>query len=1161
MNIKSLLSGILACIAFLSFGWSKDGEVSWRKLDESIVTPHRPIAKTTTGTKPTAMIFACGVSQREIIELKQRFDYNYKLWPVLNLKNFSPFTLAHNDNKKIRAPYASIMRNEDYQIEEKKLLEEMEQCDLIVLGKFSFNAFPTHIRNKILQLVKQGKGLIIIPNDGSDMTLENVSFQKTDIDFNFKAIPSLAEANIKIGTLGKGKILVINYPEIKVKIGTIGRVGAFSPYESEDPLYYDYIMAFMGKCFWHMTAPERSIIKNVSPDGKVELKKTAPNNSKFTYAVLDKFGREIFKGTQKAEKNISIPLPELPVTAKLLEVKLISSDNKTIDYEIAPLNIKKSVILKNITLPKDGWKIDEVISGKIEFTAPAKGVIKLSAVDNSGREIYRSNYAFSGRKSLDFTAKILHQKSSFANLSAQFIQDGKLIDEIRTPIYFDTTRDTSDFIFGIWSYANSNTRTANLLLKQMAAHGIDVVMDAHALYASEERSHFIPRNLKRAGLNYAAYSIRLVGSHIIRHRKKCGYRYYEMMQQNNGSPFDKDGRPLDREYLTTRIARGAKNIGVMFYNLGDENTGADVLEDENCFCDDCQRRFREYLKREHGTIENLNKNYGSKYKSFNEIKVYPFIKSVENGKYCEWVDYRLFMEEEFIKLHLFYKTKIRSVDPEARVGIEGMAGTARTFGSFNLAKMIPHFEFCCPYFVQRDAWAVVQYMKGSKNIPPLRGAWFGSYEGEMNDQYIQQQPWRYLFAGMGSIFYWTSGVPATASTYSNACIFGPDLKLLSHFTKASDEVKIIKEKAIGKMLLNSTPRYDDILIHYSNSNLHVATLNPDKSTWDASLADFQGILSSLGLGYRYIDQQNLEKGVPAGTKVLMLPYSQAMSEKEAASVREFVKQGGMVIADYNPATANKYGRFYSESALKDVFGKFEKMNIARYGKGYAVYLDDYLSGSYARSMKGEAAGIQKGLLHIFKKAGVVPSYSVVDDKGTSREFSVFENEKTTSLCILAPRTAAGAARQSAVGAEGAAVKTAVDGSLFRTVILKKPMHVYDIVKDKYLGYVKSFNVDLAPAVGRIFVCLEKTAMKPEIKVDKFSASFSKGEAVQFKIGNFENAAILTVKDPSDRIIDVQRLTGNTARFVPAFNEPSGKWTAELKNAVGGIKTSITFNVK
>ena len=91
--------------------------------------------------------------------------------------------------------------------------------------------------------------------------------------------------------------------------------------------------------------------------------------------------------------------------------------------------------------------------------------------------------------------------------------------------------------------------------------------------------------------------------------------------------------------------------------------------------------------------------------------------------------------------------------------------------------------------------------------------------------------------------------------------------------------------------------------------------------------------------------------------------------------------------------------------------------------------------------------------------------------------------------------------------------------------------------------------------------MDHAAQKPEIKVDKFISSVKKGEAISFRIGNFENAAILTVKDPSGKVVDVQRLTGNTARFVPAFNEPSGKWTAELKNAVGGIKTSITFNVK
>ena len=40
-----------------------------------------------------------------------------------------------------------------------------------------------------------------------------------------------------------------------------------------------------------------------------------------------------------------------------------------------------------------------------------------------------------------------------------------------------------------------------------------------------------------------------------------------------------------------------------------------VMKDENCFCSDCQRRFRGWLKKVYGTLDKVNRSYKSRYKS------------------------------------------------------------------------------------------------------------------------------------------------------------------------------------------------------------------------------------------------------------------------------------------------------------------------------------------------------------------------------------------------------------------------------------------------------------------------------------------------------------------------------------------------------------------
>lgn len=1159
MNVKKYLSLLLAGTAILCSGWSKDGELPWRRIDDSLVTPHRTFANPVSGKKLSAIILANGIGAREIVELKQRFEYDYELWPLLSRKIFSPFTVGHDGSKVNKRPYALLMSEEDYKGELEKLLAAMRKSDLIILGKHPFDAVPTDIRNKMLDHVKQGAGMIIITFDGEDQNIKGFSFKPVSIDFPTEKLPALAGVKVKVAAHGKGKIMVINYKKNhQLRDGYL--MESLTPYECDDPLYYDYYHAFLGKCMWYLKDPARKVISKVSADGKILLSRV-PAGSSISYVVADVYGKEIAGGKLKAQKNVSVSLKNLPASARMLDVKVLDKAGKTIDFAVTPISIKTVSSIKAIALPKDGFKPDEIISGKVELTAPVKGKIQLSAKDNRGKIIYQENIAING-KSAGFTAKILHQKSAYAVLSAKLIANGKLLDEACENIYFNTTDDVSDFAFGMWSYATSYSRVEYLWLKEMNKWGVDNVMDCHMMFAPVYKAKEAPRKLKRAGMNCAYYLHRVVGDHWIKYWNYCGYGFWEKYQKN-GSIYDKNGKTLDRGVTSDiKIVEAAKDIGVLFYNLGDENCLSLREKDENCFCKDCQRRFRAYLKREHGTIENLNKNYGSKYKSFEEITAKPFPKSVEAGQYCEWLDFHMFMEEQFIDWHRYLKAKIRSVDPEARVGLEGMVYPFSSFTGFNLYKMMPYFEFCAPYYCVRDAKAILQYMPANSKRGVVRSAWFGAYEGEMKDQFVQQPPWRYLFGGLGGAFYWFSGAPTGVGGFTTSGINGPDLRMLRQFTKAAEEVNLIKESGVGKLLINSQLRDDQILVHYSNNSLHASTLYPDKSTWEISHTDMQGLLGSLGLGYRYISPPELEKGVPAKTKVIFLPYSQAMSPKEVENLRQFVKRGGMLIADHNPAFANQHGRWLDKSQLADVFGKFKKMNINRYGKGYAVYLDDYLSGVNARIMKNQASGIQNGILRILSKAGVKPFASVIDSDDKIREVALFDFKNTTYVCMLAQRSVEGEKRVSAVGAEGgASANTAVGGSFTRKVTLLKPMHVYDIMNKKYLGKIKEFTVELEPAVGRVFACKEELAKVPGVSVKGMFSRVTRGEAVEFRLSNVDNTAIVTITDPDGKVADVQRVTTNRARFVPAYNDKTGTWKVSVRDVVSGLSSETAFTVK
>ena len=108
-----------------------------------------------------------------------------------------------------------------------------------------------------------------------------------------------------------------------------------------------------------------------------------------------------------------------------------------------------------------------------------------------------------------------------------------------------------------------------------------------------------------------------------------------------------------------------------------------------------------------------------------------------------------------------------------------------------------------------------------------------------------------------------------------------------------------------------------------------------------------------------------------------------------------------------------------------VFGKFSRLNIHKYGKGHAVYLDNYITGAKARIDSNSAAGLQEGMLRLFKLGGVTPLADVTDSRGIRQKFVIYEKDAEKYICMLGPIMEKGADPTSKAGAEAGIEKVAV----------------------------------------------------------------------------------------------------------------------------------------
>jgi len=614
-------------------------------------------------------------------------------------------------------------------------------------------------------------------------------------------------------------------------------------------------------------------------------------------------------------------------------------------------------------------------------------------------------------------------------------------------------------------------------------------------------------------------------------------------------------------------ARAYSPLGPAYYSLGDENALGYPYFDV-CFCEKCQDAFRKYLKSIYNSLDALNKEWNTNYKRWEEVKPITLINAYKLKRYPQWLDHRLFMDKSFGDYHISCVKAIKEIDKKAKVGLEGAVYPYRTGTGFNWYQMLPHFHFFGPYRNPIETHAALSFLPSNSIIC----AWFGSYRGETHEQYMRYFPWAILFEGMNACAWWPSGVTGSKGL-GGAAAYTPDYTPLLHFKQACEEIKEIKS-GIGKLLISSERVISPIGVYYSNSCLHASTIRPKETIWENSLLDFNYILRDCGYEYKYLSPGDIMNNKLKNFKVLILPYSQAISLKEVKKIKDFVRNGGILIADFVPGIMDEHGKILKENSLLDVFGKFSRLNIHPYGKGMAVYLLDYTKGYKDKRKKGRGKGICSGFKRIIQElAKIEPFAEVENQEGNIRQdidVSLFKNGRSFYLTTIRNVSSTSSVKTS--GPEGGTVGGAVESGDSPLVKIKLPhsFYIYDVRENKFLGHTDEFKTSLLPSQAKVFALLPSKIDKIEIKLNK--KEYKKGEEIKFSVNisprKIKNSVVrIKIISPDGKIIPYycQNLIYKNNKLngiIPlSLNEISGTYKIIAEEIVSGLKVKRNFNIK
>lgn len=358
--------------------------------------------------------------------------------------------------------------------------------------------------------------------------------------------------------------------------------------------------------------------------------------------------------------------------------------------------------------------------------------------------------------------------------------------------------------------------------------------------------------------------------------------------------------------------------------------------------------FRDWLRAQYKEIDALNTKWETRFKDWDEV--IPFttdqiknrmssgealphgnpdwqtlrelkFSSAEGSKsptrwnFSPWVDFRTYMDISLADALKQIRSDTRKLDPDTPVGIEGTQMPS-AWGGYDLWRLSQVLDWVEPYDIGNAREIFGSFMPGKPVVTTV-------FEKDTNN--ARRRLWHLLLEGdRGCLVWWSEDSIDWKS---------PDYALTA---KAKALAPVLQEMTspLAGLLMRAQPESDPIAIHYSQSSIQVDWLlesTLDGPSWHRRFSSFESdhnkmaqirngwlkAFQDLGYSPQFVSTEQIERGELNRFKVLVLPHSLALSDKESAEMRKFLaREGGStrIFADSTPAF-DEHGKIRNSPAL------------------------------------------------------------------------------------------------------------------------------------------------------------------------------------------------------------------------------------------------------
>ena len=302
--------------------------------------------------------------------------------------------------------------------------------------------------------------------------------------------------------------------------------------------------------------------------------------------------------------------------------------------------------------------------------------------------------------------------------------------------------------------------------------------------------------------------------------------------------------------------------------------------------------LRRWLRGEYNSLDALNASWGTAFHDWDSVVPMTTEEAQKHGNFAPWADHRAYMETQFVRAFGKARDMVHEIDPGVRASISG-------------TQVPTAHDGCDWYRIDQEIDYLQPYSGGSQDPmhhlfrPGLTITGFTGY-AVVGDE-AQHEQWQRLFYGHSG-----------ASIFWHYTLLNPDLTLSAQGSALAAAFGRL-QSGIARVFMNSTVHEDGVAIHFSMPSIRGAWITDGKivagtggseGKTSANFAQLQRRrkawvkeLEKDGVQFRFLATSQIESGMLDHYRVLILPYSIAITDKEAQEIERFMARGGTVIGD------------------------------------------------------------------------------------------------------------------------------------------------------------------------------------------------------------------------------------------------------------------------